>query len=68
MLPAYAAGQLQVGHVGACNQQHRSHAGQQDQQRLAVIASEITMQRFGEHLPSLLPLNQFGRIAFDPVP
>ena len=48
--------QLQVGYVGAGDQQHGCDASEQDQERLAVVAGEITLQRLGENPAAFSPV------------
>jgi hypothetical protein len=51
---------LQVGYVGAGDEQNRGNAREQDQKWLAIVSGEILPQRLGNNLSALSPVQKNG--------
>jgi hypothetical protein len=48
--PRDSAGELQVRDIGAGDEQHRSDAGEQDEERLAIVSGDVALQGFKVYL------------------
>jgi hypothetical protein len=53
VLPRNGASQLQIGNIGACDKQNRSHRGQKYKEWSPIVAGKMALQRFNDHRPAL---------------
>jgi hypothetical protein len=44
-----AARKLQIGDIGTSNQKHQPYRGEQDQQRLTIVAHNMALQRLNSY-------------------